>query len=286
MGDYKIKLNTSDGEYTGEDYKNIKVSRIKWEGETSRPNYGKRISTGLVVRDSLAYLTSTRDLVIVDIKNKSNPCLISSFEYEEPSNLPYRCALAIDSDFAYVASGQKGLFIIDIRNPYNLRQVGSYRSYDVNESINDIKVSGDIAYAADYDRGLIILDIYDRSNPRLLGYCPTDGSAEAISVQGNYAYIADGNNGLRIIDISDKSNPGEIGFYNDSLGKYGNVYLKQNIQVLGNYAYISYEHLTKWRCISIIDVSDKYHPTEVACFETFLSRLLCGRQLFVLLRHL
>ena len=60
----------------------------------------------------------------------------------------------------------------------------------VNESINDIKVSGDIAYAADYDRGLIILDIYDRSNPRLLGYCPTDGSAEAISVQGNYAYIS------------------------------------------------------------------------------------------------
>ena len=128
LGDYRIKLNTSDGEYTGEDYKNIKVSRIKWEGETSRPNYG--MSTGLVVRDSLAYLTSTRDLVIADIKNKSNPCLISSFEYEEPSNLPYRCALAIDSDFAYIASGQKGLFIIDIRNPYNLHQVGSYRSYD------------------------------------------------------------------------------------------------------------------------------------------------------------
>ena len=40
LGEYRIKLSSTDGEYTGEDFKKVKVSRIKREGETSRPPNG------------------------------------------------------------------------------------------------------------------------------------------------------------------------------------------------------------------------------------------------------
>jgi hypothetical protein len=266
LGDYRIKLTASDGEFTVEDHKNIKVSRIKWEGETSRPDNG--ITMGLIVRDSLAYFTSPRELVIVNVKNKSNPFLVSSLEFEKQINVYDHCRLAVDSNYAYIASGQKGLYFIDIGDPHNPHQVGFYSSYDPNECINDVKVIANIAYVTDSIRGLVIIDIHERTNPVLLGYCPTDGKAEAVSIQGNYAFIADGSNGLRIMDISNKRIPKEIGWYNNSYRSFGDNSLRQNIQVSGNYVYISYEHPNKFRCISIIDVSDKIKPVEVACFET------------------
>jgi uncharacterized protein (TIGR02145 family) len=267
LGDYKIKLTASDGEYSTEDFKNIKVSRIKWQGETSRPANG--MTMGLIVRDSLAYFTSTRDLVVANIKNKSNPFLISSFEFEKQTNVYDRCRLAVDSDYAYIASGQKSLYIIDISDPYHLQQIGIYSSNDPNECINDVKVSGNIAYIVDSIRGIVILDIHDRSNPKVLGYCPTPGTAEAVSVQGNYAYLNDGDYGLRIFDISDKSYPREIGYYNNSYEHYYLTDYKQNIQVIGNYAYISYQDPNKWVCISIIDISDKKNPVELCSLDSF-----------------
>jgi hypothetical protein len=266
LGDYRIKFTASDGQYSSEDVKNIKVSRIKWMGETTRPEYG--MSSGLVVRDSLAYLTSHDKLVIANIKNKTNPNWIASWKYPGPLNMPDRYALAVDSGYAYIASCQKGLFIIDISNPFDLNLVGSFRSEYSNEYINDVKILKNVAYLAVSNRGLMILDIHDRSNPILLGICPTDGSAEAVSVQDNYAYIADGRNGLRIIDVTNKKNPREMGFYNISSVEYWDSEYKQNIQVVGDYAYISYQHPDKWLCISIIDVSDKKNPTEVSRLDS------------------
>ena len=96
--------------------------------------------------------------------------MISSFEFEKQTNVYDRCRLAVDSDYAYIASGQKGLYIIDISDPYHLQQVGIYTSNDPYECINDVKVYDNIAYVADSIKGLVILDIHDKSNPKVSGY--------------------------------------------------------------------------------------------------------------------
>jgi uncharacterized protein (TIGR02145 family) len=265
LGEYRIKLISSDGEYTGEDFKKIKVSRIKWEGELP-PN---GMNDGIIVRDNIAYVTTTTMLFIANIENKANPYIISSVSYEKPTNRSYHYNLDIDSEYAYVASGSKGLQIINISDPYNPRQVSGYTSNDPFECINDVKISDNIAFIADSIKGLIILDIHDKNNILVLGSCTTTGTAEAVTIQGNFAYIAAGSGGLRIFDISEKANPREIGHLNISFVRYGDPKYRQDIQVIGNYAYISYQHPDKWLCTSIIDISEKNNPIELRSIDTY-----------------
>ncbi len=258
-GDYRIKLTATDGEYVSEDFTDIKVCHIKWIGETS-PSDG--IVMGIKVRDSLAFLSSNRKLEIINVKNKANPYLIGSKEFQVPLMIdPYYSNLDIDSNFAYVVLSENGLHIFNISDGYNPYETGSFEMQDNLEKVNDVKVTGDYAYVSSNTRGLMVLDIHDRTAPELIGYCPTDGSADALSIQGDYAFIADGSNGLRIIDISDKSHPEEIGHFNDA---YDHTYFRQGIQVLGKYAYISYNDYDRFYWISIIDISDKTNPFEVS----------------------
>ncbi len=258
LGNYRVKFTATDGEYTAEDFKNIKVSRIIWEGETN-PLEG--LQMGIVLRDNLAYVSTSDKLYIIDVSNKANPYVVSSYEFQESLADPYYTGLDADSNFAYVVLSEKGLVIINITDPSNPYEVATFRTYDALEKANAVKVIGDYAYVADNVKGLMVLNIQDRTNPGLVGYCPTDGPALGISIQDNYGYIADGSNGLRIIDISDKTHPEEIGSFNYS--SLGNYYSKEGVQVLGNYAYVNYYNNDRGWCISIIDISDKTDPFEV-----------------------
>jgi hypothetical protein len=258
-GDYKIKISASDSEFTGEDFVDIKIGHVKWKGETESKLLGMRM--GLAVRDSLAYLSTNWNLNIINVADKTNPCLINSLEYQESPGYPYYNNLYLDSNFAYIVLSEKGLHIFNIQDCYNIYQTGSFSTHDSLEKANDIKVIGDYAYVADNVRGLMILDVHDRADPKLTGYCPTNGTADALSIQGDYAYIADGPEGMKIIDISDKSHPKETGSFNDS---FDHTYFRQGIQVVGNYAYVSYNDYDRFCCISIIDISDKTKPFEVS----------------------
>jgi hypothetical protein len=264
LGDYKLKFSASDGEYIAEDFKDIKIDRVKWMGETNPPIPGKRM--GIIVRDSLAYLSTNANLNIINVADKTNPHLINACNFQETIDDPYYNNLDIDSNYAYVVLSEKGLHIFNISNCYNLYQTGSFSTHDTLGKANDVKVIGEYAYVADNVRGLMVLDIHDRTDPKLLGYCPTDGTADALSIQGDYAYIADGSNGLRIISISDKNHPEEVGHFNN---RFDHTYFREGIQVLGNFAYVSYNDYDRYCCISIIDISDKTKPFEVSHLDRY-----------------
>ena len=148
-----------------------------------------------------------------------------------------------------MADGYKsGLRVIDVSNPADPRQVGSYYT---TQYATGIDVVGDRVYLANGSEGLHIIDVSDPENPRCQGTYDTQG-AYRVYVVGDYAYLTD-EQGLYVIDISDPRNPHKVGFYSNPGPAFG-------VQVVGNYAYVAAGDSG----LRIIDISDPANLREVA----------------------
>ena len=104
---------------------------------------------GVFIVDTFAYVCMGYNLVILNIKDKSNPQLIGY--YDTPG---YALGVYVSGNYAYVADGYEGLRIIDISTPATPTEVGYY---DTPGYALGVYVSGDYTYIAD-DDGLYILD--------------------------------------------------------------------------------------------------------------------------------
>ncbi len=112
--------------------------------------------------------------------------------------------------FAYVASNEAGLRVVDVTTPHHPRLLGSY---DTPGYAKGVAVSGTHVYVADWHRGLRVVDVSDPAHPQPVGSYDTFGFANDVALLGAYAYVADVGSGLRIIDVSDPTNPQEVGAY-------------------------------------------------------------------------
>ncbi len=159
-----------------------------------------------------------------------------------------------DGTYAYVATKNSGLVIVDISDPTDPQPV-SY--FDSPGQALDVELVGNYIYIADGNSGLMIVDVSDPANPTEEGSVDTPGDAEGISISGSYAYIADDASGLRVIDISDPQNPTEVG----SIATPDNAY---GVDVSGNYAYVA----VNWTGLSSIDISNPASPTLEDTYNT------------------
>jgi hypothetical protein len=94
--------------------------------------------------------------------------------------------VAVSGHYAYVAAGwqggwQGGLQVIDVSDPANPQQVGSY---DTSGEALGVAVSGDYAYVAGYNAGLQVIDVSDPANPQQVGGYNTSGYAQGVAVSG------------------------------------------------------------------------------------------------------
>lgn len=83
----------------------------------------------VVVQDNLAYVTLRTDnsctrgvnrLEIIDISNPLSPQMVSSFEMENPFGL------GIDDTTLFVCEGNKGLKVLNVADPYDIKTIGSF----------------------------------------------------------------------------------------------------------------------------------------------------------------
>ncbi|MDD4351659.1 MAG: S-layer homology domain-containing protein [Candidatus Gracilibacteria bacterium] len=119
--------------------------------------------------------------------------------------------LVADSEYVYIADGDKGLSIFEI-NDDDVTEVGD-GGFDGgwDGDVVDIFVEGNYAYLAvdDADNGLVVVDI---SSPSALtaddvvDMIETDADATGVFVDGDYAYVTIGSEGLQVFDISDPTN--------------------------------------------------------------------------------
>lgn len=159
----------------------------------------------LSIEDDYVYAVGEWGLEIFDISsNPGIPRHISEIPLPGTTE-----EVSVQNGYAYVAAGEAGLQIIDVRQHQSPQFVTNYR--DALTYVHKIQVIGDYAYIADLDAGLQILDISDLENPRLVGGYKPKGKTLALRVSGQYAYLADSEDGFQILDISDRQSPRLLG---------------------------------------------------------------------------
>ena len=150
--------------------------------------------------------------------------------------------------------GGKGVYIVNVTDPANPVQVGSYKTPGW---ALDVVVSNNLAYVADAFKGLRVVDVSDPVHPgEVGGYEVLGGHAGGVAVAGSVAYVVDRNWGLRMVDVSNLSSPTQAGFY-------GPMGYADGVTVVGDYAYVAAGSYG----LRVVDISDRAHPTQVGTYE-------------------
>lgn len=182
-------------------------------------------------------------------------------------------SIFIDGDYVYIADGNNGLQIIDIKDKENPKIIGNF---DTDGFLNDVFVKDDYAYLAD-TQSFTIIDINDKSNPKLItsydlfkegttSYLKrlSEGdkllinypNVNSVFIDGEYAYLTD-NIGLKIFNITDKSKPILV-------GSIDTFYNSKKVYVNNNFAYV----IDDIDGLQIIDISDKKNPFKIGMCDT------------------
>jgi hypothetical protein len=117
-------------------------------------------------------------------------------------------AICYANGLAYLASGSKGLQVLDLDRPACLQRLGRL---DTGGLARRLVPDGSLVWLVDGTNGVAAVNLSDPANPRLVGGLDTAGEAWDIARQGQVAYVADGANGLLALDVSEPTKPRQVG---------------------------------------------------------------------------
>jgi hypothetical protein len=163
----------------------------------------------------------------------------------------------IENDYLYALTGETGLRVLDISDPENPIEIGSYLS---SYQMIDIIILGELAYITEHESGLRILNISDPSNPVEVEFYASQEDLYNINVFGDYAYVVTrsfNGYGFKILNVSDPLNPDIVNYYPMEWNRAGKLLAS------GDFLFIDLEE-----GISIIDVSNPAEAEEVNLIET------------------
>ncbi len=175
---------------------------------------------------------SYRDtLDVIDVSDPAHPHQVGSIGFGSSNFLTDYCvkngyAYVITATYASTGYGFQGvtLHIIDVSDPANPKQIGSYNVGPTFAGDSFISVSGNDAYVT-RDSALTIIDVSDPAHPKVVdSYIPKfsgpNGYMNGVFARGGYAYTIDadqnGMDGLQVLDVSDPAHPFTVGTYEDS----------------------------------------------------------------------
>ncbi|SFC63468.1 Ig-like domain-containing protein [Massilia yuzhufengensis] len=115
----------------------------------------------------------------------------------------YANGVAVNSDYAFVASGSTGMQVVRLSS--DRRSPAVVAALNLGANANDITLAGNIAYLAT-SGGLKVVDVSAPTAPRLLGTFAGTGNAMGVKVRGTTAYVAAGSS-LYIVSVA---NPGAM----------------------------------------------------------------------------
>lgn len=258
---------------------------------------GEQVADGvqhLFLQDNRLYVVNIwAGLQILDVSNARQPKELGKFELTKRIRNVH-----VDGDYAFLSVELEGVYILDISNPANIKQVArvttkNSEAYWVTSrfpflyiaegptgvSIYNIReperprlsatfdtpgwawglyLSGSDLYVADKSSGLLILDVSDPAGPKKRGQFIQMRNTKTIQVEDNLAYVANGPDGLFILDVS---NP-ELPFLVTKVPIEGYAFFASKT---GNSAFIANE---LGRSIEIIDVTDPRRPVKSGSYST------------------
>ncbi|WP_460590081.1 Lcl domain-containing protein [Haliea atlantica] len=174
-------------------------------------------------------------------------------------------SVTVAGDYAYIASENATLTIIDLTDKTNPSQVGSLDTQPyVADYAKGVAVAGNYAYVTKSQQDeLVIIDITNPASPSEVGSisgADLDG-ADGLALSGDYAYIASFMaDGITVIDVSDPESPTQMGAVSST-----DMDAARGVAVAGNYAYVASASADS---LTVIDVSDPTNPTQVGVFSS------------------
>ena len=184
--------------------------------------------------------------------------------------------MAVAGHYLYTANfGGDEFRVIDVGNPSQPRQVGSY---DLPwGAAGGLKVIYPYAYVTDSDGGLRILSVTNPVHPVEVGaYDLSTGvhgphlAAQNVAVVGNVAYVNVGGNSLHIVNIRYRNAPTKIAEYNAFPAAN-----PKSVKIVDNLAYVA-DYAAGLDILNVADPSaprvvgrwvpddDTFHPLDVA----------------------
>jgi len=171
-------------------------------------------ANNIVIAGTYAYITTDRELVIVNIDNPLDPKIVS--RTGAPA-LKHPRAIAVQFRYGFVVDCD-GLKVFDLTTPAQARLIDNavVRLADAR----DVYVARTYAYVADGKDGVAIVDVKQPEQPRLDQIYNAEGKLNdarqvktAMTNASLFAYVADGRNGLRILQLtSPETMPTYAGF--------------------------------------------------------------------------
>jgi hypothetical protein len=148
-------------------------------------------------------------LRVLELSDVAQPTVMGALALDD-----FVVDLAIAGDFAYVATWERGLTIVDLADLANPRAAGRFTSPG---SVENVTVKEELAYVTGGgENGLLVIDMADPGAPRPAGALPML-FAGGVAVANGYAYVPVWVEGLRVVDVQDPANLVEVGVLDSSV---------------------------------------------------------------------
>ena len=168
-------------------------------------------ANNITIGGNQVYITTSKELVIVNINDPLNPRLINRIALKHPKSV------AIQFRYAFVVDDE-GLKVVDVTTPEQTRLVEG--AFVPLRHAHDVYVARTYAYVANGSEGIAIVDVEQPEHPRLDQTYNADGKLNdvyqvkvAMTNASLFAYVADGKNGMRVLQLtSPETMPEYAGF--------------------------------------------------------------------------
>lgn len=221
---------------------------------------------GVCLDGNALYCIADSFLYAFDVSKPLSPVLLGSL-----SGMDNRRQVAVQGKFAYVASRETGLRIVDVSDPRNMR----LRSrFDSVEFATGLDVVGSTVFLSERINGVEVVDVSDPDNPAHVCIRKT-AESQSVRYRDGYLYSGEWAAGrVTVFDARDLSNFRKIGEL--ELGGFGD-----GLELDGNYLYCSTGHdiparlrmkrgisadeaCGRGRGLDIFDISDPAKPRHVS----------------------
>ncbi len=231
-----------------------------------------RINFGVKMK---LYLSSFYRHVLAVFLLLAGSCIvIGQFPFNGPvddqprTGWDYSRDVEVEGGFAYVATMETGLRVVDVSQPSNPVEAGYS---DLPGYVFAVTVEGDHAYVCtniitypNIGGYLYILDVSNPESPVVRGYAHIPGFAVAVDIDGDYACIcvkmvdyAQSSGYLFVFDVADKMNPRQTG----SCPLPGDNAM--DVAVSSGHAYVANEAFG----IRVVDISSPSRPVEIGFWQ-------------------
>jgi len=165
----------------------------------------------LAFQNGLLYVADdSSGLMVFDVTKPSQPKLINQFSPAGYAGTGFAEDVILKDNKAYIAFFDLGLFIVDITDPLNLKQLAHLPTPG---NARGIEIKDDLLYLASWEAGVQIINIASDTNPHIVGHYDTKGAVWGLSVKDKVIYAMDWWGGVKVIDAKQTDKPHLIAQY-------------------------------------------------------------------------